>query len=107
MKEVPRELGHILWLGRANASESGLSNGSIDSSMNGSGSNCGCTWLKSEENEEARRLLFNPEEPRSCFFRAREEPQKFQNPARCEENIRESAENRGAQVSFALNSEEE
>ena len=38
---------------------------------------CGCTWLKSEEKEEARRLLFNPEEPRICFFRAREEPQKI------------------------------
>ena len=41
----------------------------------------GCTWLKSEENEEARRLLFNPEEPRSCFFRAREEPQKISKPS--------------------------
>ena len=37
---------------------------------------CGCTWLKSEENEEARRLLFNPEEPRIRIFRAREESQK-------------------------------
>ena len=45
--------------------------------------------------------------PRICFFRAREESQKFENAARCEENIRESAENRGAQVSYALNSEEE
>ena len=32
-------------------------------------------WLKCEENEEARRLFFNPEEPRICIFRAREEPQ--------------------------------
>ena len=42
---------------------------------------CGCPWLKSEENEEARRLLFNPEEPRICFFRAREEPQKIWKPS--------------------------
>ena len=32
-------------------------------------------WLKCEENEEARRLFFNPEEPRICIFRVREEPQ--------------------------------
>ena len=61
---------------------------------------------KSEENEEARRLLFNPEEPRIFFVRGRS-LKKFENPARCEENLRENAENRGAQVSFALNSEEE
>ena len=45
----------------------------------------GCTWLKSEENEEARRLLFNPEEPRIRIFRAREEFQKKFKLARCEE----------------------
>ena len=42
-----------------------------------------------------------------AFFVRGRSLKKFQNPARCEENIRESAENRGAQVSFALNSEEE
>ena len=31
----------------------------------------------------------------------------FENEARCEENIRESAENRGVQISLALNSKEE
>ena len=41
----------------------------------------GCTWLKSEENEEARGLLFNLEELRICFFRAREEPQKISKPS--------------------------
>ena len=32
-------------------------------------------WHKCEENEEARRLFFNPEEPRISIFRAREVPQ--------------------------------
>ena len=38
---------------------------------------CKCTWLKSEENEGARKLLFNLEDPRIAIFRAREEPQQF------------------------------
>ena len=45
----------------------------------------GCTWLKSEENEEARRLLFNPEEPRICIFVRARNPKKLFKPTRCEE----------------------
>ena len=51
--------------------------------------------------------FFTPRNRGFAFFVPGRSLKLFENPARCEEDIRESAENRGAQVSFALNSEEE